>query len=146
MNSNVSRAQIAEALRAGGPSNRSVAQRLGCSPALVQQVRWGLGVPVFRRGRRPAADTWEGLYSLFTRPGEDGHVEWTGPRQQNHTPVLRLNRQCRTAFRHAFIALHGREPVGNVMPVCGVQQCVAGEHLADRPMREAQRTRAGAAS
>ncbi|MFJ9461054.1 hypothetical protein ACIRST_39045 [Kitasatospora sp. NPDC101447] len=60
------------------------------------------------------------MASSASRPGEDGHVEWTGPRQANHTPVLRLNGRVRTAARHeariAEVALNLALTINELVP------------------------------
>ena len=39
----------------------------------------------------------------------------------------------------AFTLHTGREPIGHVMPGCGLQACVRGDHVEDQPMRKKTR-------
>ncbi|MEU0667152.1 hypothetical protein ABZ508_02755 [Streptomyces lavendulocolor] len=75
---------------------------------------------------------------------DNGHVEWTGRRDQSGMPILRVSGVRRSAHRMAFVLRYGREPIGNVLPGCGRQGCVAPGHVEDRPMREQLRKQVAA--
>lgn len=90
-----------------------------------------------RTGGRPASGTsWEDAFEQRTDPVEGGHLRWTGATGARGTPVVAYRGQVETAYRLAFRWHHGREPQGNVRPTCDYPRCVAGEHLADRALRE----------
>jgi hypothetical protein len=93
-----------------------------------------------RRGRRPSYASFAEAYDDQSVTVEDGHLHWTGATAQGGTPVVAVNSQVETAYRVAFRAYHGREPVGQVRPTCTYSRCVAGSHLADRTAREAGRS------
>ncbi|MDN3056913.1 hypothetical protein PH213_20630 [Streptomyces sp. SRF1] len=139
--------EIAAALDDAEVSNLAVARRLGVGAERVRSARAKAGVPAYRRGRRRVYATWAEAFAARTVAVEGGHLHWTGARSPHGTPVLHLGLETRTAYRHAFRAEYGRDPVGNVAPApgCGYGGCVAGAHLEDRLMREARRrTGAGA--
>ena len=133
------RADIAELLREGVPQIQ-ICRRLHCSPLTVQRTREALGIPSPGPGRRASApkDLAEALRAHST-PGEDGHVMWTGWTNSDGTPLVCAQNQQPSAYRVAFVVHHGREPVGRVTPGCRVQGCVRGDHMADQPIREANK-------
>ena len=59
---------------------------------------------------------------------KDGHTLWKG------TPALQFEGRQYTSWQAAFVAGHGREPVGMVLRTCGLQ-CVAAAHLTDAVIR-----------
>ncbi|MFJ3021439.1 hypothetical protein ACIPH4_10870 [Streptomyces tendae] len=131
------RADIAELLRAGVPQIH-IARQLGVAPVTVQRTREALGLPAPRSGRPDAYASFEDAFRRNIEQHDDGHVRWTGYRDKDGTPrVCYRNEQTVAAPRAAFRLHHGREPVGKALPTCGLKGCIAGEHLADRPMREA---------
>lgn len=73
-----------------------------------------------------------------TRPVDGGHLVWTGYTDATSgTPRVCYRNQRYAVPRAAFLLHHGREPIGNPQPTCGMNDCVAGPHLADRPIRQA---------
>ncbi len=131
------RADVAELLRAGY-SDRAIARQLNVDArATVATARAHLGLPKAKPGKKSTA-TPEDLFWRRVQTGEDGHLRWTGFRVSS-TPSLRHGGKNITACRVAFRIRHGREPVGNVYAVCGVDGCVHPNCVADRPMREASR-------
>ncbi|WP_330349243.1 hypothetical protein [Streptomyces sp. NBC_00582] len=129
------RADIAELLRAGVPQVQ-IARRLHVGPVTVQRTREALGLPSPGRGHRPAP-SFEDAFRKNTEALDDGHVRWTGYRDKDGTPRVFHRRRPMAAPRAAFLLHYGREPVGKPLPTCRLKGCIAGEHLADRPMREA---------
>lgn len=130
------RADIAELLRQGVPQMQ-IARQLHVAPTTVQKTREALGLPAPRCGRRHTYASLEDAFRHGAEPTEDGHVHWTGYRDKDGTPRVCYRQQPQAAPRVAFLLHHGREPVGKALPTCGVKGCIAGAHLADRPMREA---------
>lgn len=59
---------------------------------------------------------------------KDGHALWTGGKS------LQFNGHTYTSWQAAFIAGHGREPVGVVLRICD-EQCVFYTHLTDAVIR-----------
>ncbi|MFE6362929.1 hypothetical protein ACFVP3_23385 [Streptomyces sp. NPDC057806] len=131
------RADIAELLRAGHPESH-IASELRVSPKTVRAARRALGMPDPPRGK--PASTLEEAFRAHTEEIGDGHVRWTGyVDAASGTPVLSCHGRRLAAPKAAFLLHHEREPVGKPAPTCGMTDCIAGAHLADRPMREALR-------
>lgn len=126
------------ALAAEGLSNAEIGRRTGVDPATVRHLRRELGIPPSTNG-----GGYPSLVEAFranTRPVDGGHLEWTGGRQSTSgTPVVRYRDRAYTAGRLAFRLRTGRDPQGQVRAECGVEQCVAPEHVSDTAER--QRTR-----
>ncbi|MFD4315067.1 hypothetical protein [Streptomyces sp. NPDC058548] len=89
---------------------------------------------------RLLASSWEDAFAAYTVALTGGHLHWTGATGQRGTPVVAWRSRVETAYRLAFRWHHKREPVGNVRPSCDYPRCVAGEHLADRVIREGAAT------
>ncbi|MFH8792251.1 hypothetical protein [Streptomyces sp. NPDC017941] len=102
---------------------------------LNKQARRDPSVP---RRSRPRAATVEESFQLHTEPIDGGHLRWTGYISHGHPTVCHRG-STYSAYRVSFRLHQGREPVGRATPTCGVEGCLAGGHLADRPMREANR-------
>lgn len=130
------RADIAELLHAGVPQIQIVRQ-LHVAPITVQRTREALGIPSPGKGRRPVATSLEEAFRAHLQPTDDGHVRWTGAVNSYGTPRAAANHATQSAYRVAFTLHHGREPVGRVTAGCGLQGCVRGDHMADKPMRQA---------
>jgi len=130
------RADIAKLLRQGVPQIQIVRQ-LHVAPLTVQKTREALRLPAPRSGRRFTYASLEEAFCQGAEPVDGGHVRWTGYRDKDNTPRVCYRQQPQAAPRVAFKLFHGREPVGKALPTCGVKGCIAGEHLADRPMRKA---------
>jgi hypothetical protein len=87
------------------------------------------------------ASSWRDAFEARAVAVEGGHLHWCGATTgTSATPVVAFGGQVETAYRLAFRWWHGREPEGNVRPRCGYPHCVAGEHLADKRIREGGRT------
>ncbi|WP_327403864.1 hypothetical protein OG194_29785 [Streptomyces sp. NBC_01288] len=112
-----------------------IASELGVAAATVQGVREALGLPAPRPGRRERYASVAEAFHASTQLLEDGHRRWTG----GAAPYVCLREQRLAASPVSFELHHGRPPVGRARPSCGVNGCLAGSHLADRPMREANR-------
>lgn len=128
------RADIAELLRAGVPQVQ-IARRLHCAQITVQRTREALNLPAHKMCRDLPA-TLEEAFQQYTRPAADGHIEWTG-RRNNGTPAVTFHGTVHSGYRLAFRFHYGREPVGKVTS-CETG-CVAGRCVKDQPMREANR-------
>lgn len=131
------RADVAELLHAGHP-NIAIARQLHIDHRTVSEARRHLGMPKAARGRRAAA-TPEDLFWRRTQPTDDGHLLWTGHRNNNGVPCLRHGGRGLSAYRIAFRIKHGRDPIGHVKSGCGVEGCVHPRCVEDRPTREANR-------
>ncbi|MEU5595705.1 hypothetical protein [Streptomyces sp. NPDC020298] len=128
---------IEQLLRESTPDAR-IARQLGVSSATVKRVRTELGLPPARSGRPDTYASPEDAFHANTEAVEGGHVRWTGYINKGIPYVS--SRQTRiTAARVAFRLHHGRDPEGQARPGCGVDHCVAGGHLEDRRIREANR-------
>ncbi|MBC9729898.1 hypothetical protein [Streptomyces sp. TRM68367] len=138
----VTDAEISRALDRADVSVLAVARELGCGYARVRGIRERRGLPVYQRGRRAAAASWDEALAERLLATPDGHVDWTGARQAGSgTPILHWRERKTTAARAVFAKHYGREPVGKVSQTCEYEHCLHGEHLEDRPMREQRRAR-----
>lgn len=77
----------------------------------------------------PAA-TLEAKWQARTVPAAGGHLLWTG------CSYLRIRGVMYKPARIAFALRTGREPVGYVLPECGLHGCVAPAHVEDQPGRQ----------
>lgn len=127
-------AEVARRLRRGD-SNLAIARELNVDYSVPRGMRERMGLPVFRRGARPLADSWEQALSGSILATDCGHAHWTGP-DDHGTPVVRWRGRHTTAARAIFEQHYGRPAVGKVRQTCEYDHCVKGEHLADRLMRE----------
>ncbi|MFE1192877.1 hypothetical protein ACFW6E_08760 [Streptomyces olivaceoviridis] len=129
------RPDVAELLRAG-LSDRAIARQLHVDRGtVVAPARKALGLPTTapRRPRSP-----EELFWQRAERRDDGHMTWTGARNNHGTPTLTTggrNGKNNTAYRIAFRIAHGRDPEGIAGPACDVQQCVAPACQIDRIIR-----------
>lgn len=130
------RTDIAELLRKG-VSHRQIVRQLHVTPLAVQQAREALRLPAPSTGRRPTYATLKDAFWHSAEAIDGGHVHWVGYRDKAGTPRVCYRQQAQAAPHVAFVLHHGREPVGRALPTCGMKGCIAGGHLADRPMREA---------
>ncbi|MGW5123229.1 hypothetical protein ACWEQ7_04035 [Streptomyces sp. NPDC004069] len=131
------RSDVAELLKAGKPESH-IARELGVDRGTVRRAREALGLPAPRRGKRSMYPSLADVVRGNSEQLDDGHVRWTGYRDaHSNTPLVLYCGQRIPAPRAAFQLHYGREPVGKPLPTCGMHGCIAGEHLADRPMREA---------
>lgn len=133
----VIREDIAAMLRAGH-TQVHIVRTLHVAPITVQRTREALGLPAPKPGPRPPA-SFEEVFRAYATPAEDGHVRWTGNVSSSNVPAAWMSNKFRSAYRIAFELCYGRPPVGRVKTTCGTPLCVAGEHLEDRQMREANR-------
>jgi hypothetical protein len=132
------RADVAELLHAGY-SDTAIARQLGVDRArTVAPARAALGLPKAKSGYKAAA-TPEDLFWRRVRPLGDGHMEWTGYRNNSGVPTLRHGGRCLSASRIAFRIANGREPEGHTRPNCGRDGCVAPACQADRVSRAEDR-------
>lgn len=121
------------ALIHAGHSDRAIARNARTSKRNVAKTRRHLGVPPLQPRSALALDQ---AWATYAQPTDDGHMTWTGPTNHAGTPVF-THRQIRYSARIvAFKARHKRDPIGYVKAICGDDQCVAPDCVADRPMRE----------
>lgn len=112
----------------GSLSDEKVSNATGVGRHSVSRLRRDLGLPthVDLRGVTPAE-----RLAHRTRPGQDGHLLWTGDES------TAIGGRRVKGVRLAFEVGYGRLPEGSVKRTCDVYPCVAWQHLTDRPMREA---------
>lgn len=129
------RTDVAELLRAGVPQSE-IARTLHVAPITVQRTRESLGLPAPRRVRRLPA-TLEAAFYQRSEELPGGHRRWLGTRRvaDGQLSFIFEGRKA-NPFPVAFRIRWNREPVGLVKPGCGVDDCIAPDHVEDRPMRE----------
>lgn len=132
---NASRTDIVRLIR-DGHSNREIGLRLRTAPRKVAAIRAELGLP--RVQSKPV--TFEDRWVANTETVDGGHVRWTGRLRDGRTPFLLHEGVDSSVRRVVFERLHGRAPVGPVLPGCGRDDCVRPDHLEDRPMRAVLRS------
>lgn len=116
------------------PATIAVAAELGVDRRIVAEVRATLHVPrTLPPRQQPKVWTRETVEALMV-PVDGGHRRWSGNVTGDGVPVLDSRH---TVARFVFRLTYGREPEGQVRGTCLRKHCVAGEHLADRAMREA---------
>jgi hypothetical protein len=124
--------QVVDALRAGA-SVYQVARELRADHARVRRLRDEHGIPPYVRPE--TVRTIEEKWKLDAREVVGGHIEWTGTRAKNGTPLLSYKDALHTAARVAFRMRTGRDPQGQVFADCGIRHCVAPAHVDDEPGR-----------
>jgi hypothetical protein len=124
-----------EALLREGVPQIEIVRQLHVSRISVQRTREALGLPAPRRGARERYASPAEALRASNAPTDGGHLRWTGA--SDGTPYVYFRRKRIAAARLAFELHHGRSPVGTIRPSCGTAGCLAGAHLADRPIREA---------
>jgi transposase-like protein len=128
---------IANLLRQGLP-HEEIVRRLGASRETIRRIRTDLGLPPARAGRPETYASLEDAYRANTEPVEGGHVRWTGCTDTGSAYIC-FRKERITAGRLAFTLHHNRSPVGRVEISCDMAGCVAGAHLTDRRIRDANR-------
>ncbi|CBG73480.1 hypothetical protein SCAB_64771 [Streptomyces scabiei 87.22] len=131
-------AAIAAMLRAGA-TYTEVREQLHVSAQRISGVRLEQKIPV-PAGRCPGHNgprTPEQTLAQYSRPAADGHTTWTGPTDGAGKPTIWTRHQALSGWRVAFLAHHGREPDGRVQVACDQPRCIAGPHLTDRRIRQA---------
>lgn len=137
MYQNATREQIVTALRAG-KSVTAVSHDLRADRSRIRRIRdeLGLATYVVPEQNRTLEEKWAG----HTRPAEDGHLEWTGERgKTSGTPVMRHRGKSHSPAAVAFWIRTGRVAQGQTSADCGMQHCVAPEHVKDEAERVARR-------
>ncbi|MDQ0829518.1 uncharacterized protein YerC [Streptomyces achromogenes] len=127
---------VAAMLRDGHPVAEIVAAGVASS-STVYKVRAVLQLPGERRARTIAE-----TLARYVQPAGDGHARWTGPTSRadgTGQPQLWAHNRRHAPHRAAFRAHHGRAPIGPVTATCTYPGCLAGPHLADRAIRDADR-------
>ncbi|MFE7097000.1 WhiB family transcriptional regulator [Streptomyces erythrochromogenes] len=121
-------AEAERLLLAGGLTNEDIAHTTGVGRHTVAKLRLALELPT--RADLQGVTPTERL-AHRTRPGQDGHVLWTGCES-----TVVAGRRVK-GIRLAFEVGYSRLPEGSVKRTCDVHRCVAWQHLTDRPMRDA---------
>lgn len=129
----VSRAEIVALLNEGRP-NGEIARTLHVTRNRVKAIRREEGLPQWTRRVPTAEEKWK----AWVRPVAAGHARWAGP-LRGGTPNVSEGRRNYSARAFGFTLLHGRDPVGRVLPGCGLTWCVAPEHATDGRLRRADR-------
>lgn len=132
-----SRRRVAQFLKEAEevPATVAIADRLGVDRRIVAEVRSDLGIGrTLPERQQPKVWNRETLEALM-RPLPGGHCRWTGRVTGDGVPVVDSRT---TAARVVFRETYGREPEGVVRVTCNVKHCIAGLHLADRPMRQGE--------
>jgi hypothetical protein len=132
------RADIAELLRAGVPQSY-ICRQLRCAPLTVQRTREALGMPAPRCGPPDTYTSVEDAYRSNSEAIDGGHQRWTGHTDTNGHPRLNFRQQRQSVRQIAFRMHHGRAPQGRLFVGCGMAHCVAGAHLEDQQIRDANR-------
>jgi hypothetical protein len=128
---NGTREEIVALLRQG-LSDKQIGKRLRTNPKRAAQLRAELNLPATAVVALTFAERW----AANTEPVGGGHLRWTGRFRDGDTPAVTDGGRTVHVRRAAFERLHGRPPVGLVLPGCGRGDCVRPEHLEDRPMRD----------
>lgn len=137
-----SRAEVAAAesqavamLRAGD-THEAVYRATRLSPNRVSELRRQHSIPVPERGTAAWQRTVDEAMALRTVPAEDGHLMWTGALGGRGTELWAEGR-VHNARAITFSKHHGRPPEGRLRRTCDRHGCIAGAHLADRRIRQA---------
>ncbi|PWG08761.1 hypothetical protein DF268_35920 [Streptomyces sp. V2] len=118
-----------------GATTAQVRARIRASNSTIVAVRHALGLATRRRGRTPG--TVAQALARYTQDQPDGHTHWTGPRCDGQ-PQLWAQGRYHSVRRVLFAAHHGRAPDGWLRVTCDQPACIAGAHLSDRRIREAE--------
>ncbi|MFM9777060.1 WhiB family transcriptional regulator [Streptomyces scabiei] len=86
--------------------------------------------PTVKQRRIPHPATLTEALERRSEPTGDGHVRCTGVRHVQHKG------KRYTALQAAFVVAHGRDPQGMVRSICGLTECIRGDHLADEVIRD----------
>lgn len=86
--------------------------------------------PKAKQKRIPRPATLAEALARRSQPIRDGHVRCTGVRHVQH------HGKRYTVLQAAFLLTHRRDPQGIVRPICGLTECIRGEHLADGVIRD----------
>lgn len=121
-------------LREGIPQTR-ITDQLGVAAATVRRIREAAGLPAPSPGGRARYASLAAALHAQTKQVHGGHLLWAG--SESDTPRVTHNGHRFSAARVSFELHHGRPPVGHALPSCGLDGCLASDHLADRPMRQA---------
>ncbi|MZE53783.1 hypothetical protein GTY86_35735 [Streptomyces sp. SID5770] len=123
------RQDVAQMLLAGH-SQREISQALHVGYRQVRTAREALGLPPRKPG--PTAEAIEVTFARRTRATDDGHLIWDG----HDLGIRSTDGAHSSAARYSFRRRYGRNPVGKVLPGCGVRHCVHPDHVEDQPMRQ----------
>ena len=126
--------QIVVLLRAGW-TDAAIAAELNADRRSSARVRSMLGIRPHRNGTT-AGDKLD----RFSYEREDGHVTWTGRRNNSGgAPVIRQNGREIPAAAVAFERRTGRAPVGMAKADCAITHCLAPCHVKDDIERRSTR-------
>ncbi|MFG2900936.1 hypothetical protein ACGFZH_28105 [Streptomyces zaomyceticus] len=123
------RQDVADLLHAGH-SDSAIGRMLHTDTREVATTRRALGLPTYRRGRKPAESLQAAFLSHCEETG-DGHMRWTGSVNNENLPCFRWNGRQWSARRAAYEIHHGTAPGSKTAPGCGQADCVAPAHVID---------------
>jgi hypothetical protein len=129
---NATRTDIIGMLR-DGHSNSRIVRELRVDKQRVRRIRNELALPTFVPIEQTR--TLEEKWAIDTRPLDSGHVEWAGERATGGTPLVSYKEKHYSAAAVAFRIRTGRDPQGYAIADCGMQHCVAPEHVEDEAGR-----------
>lgn len=126
-------------LRAGA-TYAQIHRRLRLGLNRISHLRKQHDIPVPHRDREPPRRfTIDQAFTRYALPTPDGgHLIWTGPRSGRGYDLIASGRKY-NARAIAFQRHHGRDPDGQTRRTCDQPDCIAGAHLTDRRIREANR-------
>jgi hypothetical protein len=133
---NATRTDIIALLR-DGHSNSRIVRELRCDKQRVRRIRTELALPTFVPIEQTR--TLEEKWALDTRPLDGGHLEWVGEHATSGTPLVSYKEKHHSAAAVAFHIRTGRDPQGYAIADCGMQHCVAPEHVEDEAGRRRNR-------
>ncbi|MDX3830698.1 hypothetical protein PV730_45005 [Streptomyces scabiei] len=130
-------AQAVTMLRAGATYDE-IRSALRLDPNRISRLRKQHSIPVPPRDRwAPLRLTVEESFTRYARPTpEGGHLIWTGPRSGRGLDLIASGR-THNARHVAFRKHYGRDPDGQTRRTCDQPDCIAGAHLTDRTLRQA---------
>jgi hypothetical protein len=127
------------ALLLAGATVQRIRDEVGISAPTILRIRREAGLPVPGNGGGPKPRTIDDAIAASVEPYGDGHARWTGPTAGGGVPQLHAEGQRFNTRHLLFERHHGRPPVGYVRSSCSEQACVAGAHLTDALIRDADR-------
>ncbi|MEU6491115.1 hypothetical protein ABZ890_12060 [Streptomyces sp. NPDC046984] len=124
-------------LRAGA-TYAEVTRETGTTAPTLVRLRKLLQIPLPRH-RAEGGKGWTitEAFAYHTQPYGDGHLRWTGHVSTRGQRVLCAGSERRSPLRVSFHLHHRRDPIGKLLPSCEEPDCIAGRHLTDNRIREA---------
>lgn len=123
------RPNVAELLHAGF-GDRTIARHANVTVRSVTAARAALGLPGAQGGIKRAASV-EDLFWRRAQAAQDGHLDWTGHRNNKGTPGIHWGGTVHSALRVAYRLRTGHDPIGYAHTTCEHLGCVAPNHTDD---------------